>query len=282
MTNIELESENQYEKILQEIDELLREEKIDESNERIKSFIEARLNRIREITIPHEISTESNGFISGYIHPDSKVYRSRLFDPFMLDDDESYVELLKGLHALKNSPTWKDRPLRSIVPAALLYSIANYFGINYSVQNEPLNRQFYMDHTSVDSDPIHLRELKGKGLAVCPEIAGLAQNFATFLGTNSNLVLGECKLDEKLKEEFHAYNILETERGRFIVDFTNPVLIRDGENSIVNFAPSVYPISEEDFEKIKSHQSIEVKHTNYLQEEGQTLPSEEVTRIYGG
>ena len=72
--------------------------------------------------------------------------------------------------------------------------------------------------------------------------------------------------------------------GYFIFDPTNPHLnFEKDTNKVLNYYPSVYPISEENFNAIKNGGLVNVKHEDMISDsDGNFFEKKTSERIYGG
>ena len=274
-------SSGEYERILAEIDSVLA--KPDEQKpEAIDVFIGGRVNELTASSQPRNISIAE--FYQGFIHPESNIRRSFIVDPFRIDDTDIYSELIQNIGELKNMPGWDQKITRELMPTAVLYTIAKYFGNAVGTSGtENRNQQFYMDSTTSESQGISIKELKGRGIGVCAEKAGVCQNLLSFAGLDSTLVLSDkCQLAGE-KENLYAYNIIHTERGYFIFDPTNPEQhTQQDTRALVNYSPVFYPITIEQYQNLKSGGTVEISHTDYVVTDSGTKQPEVSKRIYGG
>ncbi len=256
--------ENSYQDVLKEIDVLLTEENLEQQSKAIEQYTNQRLAELTSVVKPVNISIQENPFYKGFIHPESKIKRSFIVDPFQLDDQEIYSHLIKNIGEIKASPGWNEKTTRVIIPTAVLYTVAKYFGNFVGYQDtDAKNREFYMDKTTTESDSVSIKELEGKGIAVCAEKAALSQNLLSFMGIDSTLVFSDkCQFDGE-KEGLHAFNIVHTENGFFIFDPTNPEQHRDAEGKLANYLPNFYPISNEQYQSLQESGTVEVQHKDY-------------------
>jgi hypothetical protein len=271
-----------YEEFLYEIEKNL------DNPEKLKSWIENRLTELKNKSEPLQIGFNYKRWYSDFIHPESETYRSMWVDPFRVDDDSLYEEMISVMKDFKDNPSWKDKPLRSMMPYVIQHTIVKYFGnLTANGNTEANNQEFYRVHSVDESFPAHisLGELKEKRIAVCAEKASVAQNLTTVLGLESNLVMSSnCKLLPEEKEELHAFNIWRTKKGYFIFDPTNPMLkIEKETNTIKSYNPAIYPISEDEFKKIKDGGVVSVQNEDiFCDSKGDILEKKLTERIYGG
>lgn len=271
----------------EEYDEIINKiEKIIENPEEIELFIKERLLELKKNNNPVEISTLSKQWYSGFIHPDSIIRRSFMVEPFRVNDDLVYQDLFSIMKEFKNSTVRKNKTLKEMMPSVVNHTIVKYFGnfISYS-DTEQKNQDFYLNHDNPNLPNVSLSELKGKGIAVCAEKSALAENLTSFLGLESYLVVSNsCKANPDDKNGLHAYNIWKTKNGYFIFDPTNPHLnFEKDTNKVLNYYPSVYPISEENFNAIKNGGLVNVKHEDMISDsDGNFFEKKTSERIYGG
>lgn len=229
-------------------------------------------------TISHMVNKHHEGIIL----PNVEIKRTPFLDGFKINDPEIYNLLINTIKEFKQMPGWQAKTTREIIPTAILTCVSRYFGNMHSDGNtEGRNQEFYLDRSSVDSEPIGLSELKDKKNAVCAEKAALTQNLLAFAGLQPEMIMAECELVSG-KKEMHAYNLVHTARGYSLFDPTNSKLYYDKDGKIVNFSPSIYPLGGEQYAQIKNGQKIEVVHSDYKQDEAGSWKAVEVKRIYGG
>lgn len=272
--------EKSYEEILNEIEEVI------DDPEKVKSFIVNRLSELSKVSNPTEIGAMTNTFYSGFINPKTKIRRSYTVDPFTLNDESVYADLFSALKKFRESPAWKDQPLRAMIPFVVQHTVADYFGNLVSdSRTENDNRKFYMDNSYDESPDISIGNLKGMGFAVCAEKASLSQNLTSFLGLESYLVNSNtCQLIPDGDSGGHAFNIWKTTKGYFIFDPANPQLtLEEGTQKVLTYAPAVYPISEETLVSMKNGGTGKVQHVDVISGVDGNLVEKKVSeRIYGG
>lgn len=245
-------------------------------------FIRQRLiDILRNDVRPRSITIFSPPY-DGFIHPDSEIKPTMFLDGFNLNDNTIYTLILDNIRLYKKDPRWADKNIRHIVPYAVLKTVGDYFG-NYLGYREleTQHHAFYMDNSSSDSEAIPLSELRGKNIAMCTEKAALVQNLLAFLGYQTQLCLSQaCQIGEKA--EPHAFNIITTDRGRFIFDPTNPIIVTDTDGNLINILPASYVLTEEQYLNLIKGNTIIVEHTDFHLIQGQYQPSEKHIRKYGG
>lgn len=271
--------------VLSEIDEILKIEDQEAKKQRVSDFIAERLNSLTEATTPKEISLLLPAY-KGFIHPESGIRRNFLVDPFHIDDDELYGVLLDTLGEFRELSNWQGKSLREIVPFAVIRAIGKYYG-NYWAYSatEAENQEFYMERSTATSENISLKELKGRGFAVCAEKASAAQNLLSFLGYDIDLIASsKCRLESPEQDDRggHMFNVISSESGRFIFDSTNPSLLTDEEGKVVNFLPANYRIAEEEYQGLIKGGQVEVVHNDGKWDGKQAIKGPDQKRIYGG
>lgn len=282
MQNTEIKNINpdRYTERLNLIENIVNENNEEQENK----FIDSELQRLDSDTEKKMLSLMSNNFYEGYINSHSEVKRTFMFDGFMVDDPDLYKELFKTIRMFKQTPGWENMPFRQIALNAVQWTLHSYFGNALANQNtEQLNRDLYMNHISVDSENIHLSELKGKALAVCAEKAASAQNLIVFLGLDSYLVFSpESKLmPDNDKGEAHAYNIIKSDNGLTLYDPTNLARIGMTPDGKQNYGSYLYKLTEEQFETLKTGGEVPVTIKESVVKDGK-IEEVESTRIYGG
>lgn len=275
-------NKNSYEEILNEV------EKIIDDPEQIKVFIERRLNELKKGSNKVEIGAVSKQWHEGFIHPDSRIRRSYLVDPFQMDDDSIYQDMFSVIKRFKEHPGWKDKPIKQMIAFIIQHTIADYFGNLVSYPNTDMdNRLFYMEHDDPTiTSEISISELKGKNIGVCAEKSAASENLSSFLGLESYYIISNtCIINPEDKgRTSHAFNIWKTQKGYFIYDSTNPALnLEQDTNKILDYNPAVYPITDEEFNKIKNGGTAIVKHFDRVSDSsGNVLETKTTERVYGG
>ena len=247
-------------------------------------LINERLSELLASSRPTELSLITAKAHAGFVHPESKVIRNYMVDALHPNDDEVYKVFLDTIGEFYQVSAWKERGIKQITFNAINRAVGKYFGNHYGTKNtEGMNQELYLDHTAADSDDINLSELKGKNLAVCAEKATVAQNLLTFMGIESTLIFSSnCRLTEGEPTTGHAYPIFRTEKGIFIYDPTNPIIALDTEEKVSSVYPAIYPINEEEYERLMSGGEVEVSHSDLKTVDGALVKDEPQKRIYAG
>lgn len=249
-----------------------------------RRYVEKRLANLSETAKSGEMSHIGRGIHRGFLGPKMEIRRNMLVDPFIVDDPDLYMNLFEVIRTFKEVKSWKEKSLREIMPNAIQWTLSKYFGNIAAGPNTDLqNREFYIDHTSSDSLPISIKELKGKGFAVCAEKSAAAQNLLTFVGMESELIAsGGCRIPEESEEGVHSYLLVHGPKGEMIYDPTNPRLVTDKDGQLTSYSPALYPISEEQSKHLISGKLITVEHVdNKIDENNQIIPDKS-NRIYAG
>jgi hypothetical protein len=275
---VRVHNEDAFSAMVSQIDNVLNSDE-----DYTRNFIDRRLGELQEgakkvNTISHMVNNHHEGFLI----PTAEIKRTPFLDGFRINDPEIYSLLISTVKEFKQMPGWQSKTTREIMPSAITTCISRYFGnIRSDGNTEGLNQEFYLNHSSVDSESINLSNLKDRKIAMCAEKAALAQNLLAFVGLQPEMIMAECELTPGTKE-MHAYNLVHTSKGYFLFDPTNPKIYYDKDSRIVNYHPSIYPISSDQYEQINSGQKIEVTHVDNKQDEAGDWKSIEVKRIYGG
>lgn len=175
-------------------------------------------------------------------------------------------------------------PFRSLALNSIQWTLHSYFGNALAGPNtESDNREFYMDHNSVDSELIHLSELKGKGFAVCAEKAAAAQNLIVFLGLDSYLVnSSRSKLTpDDEKGTAHAYNIIKSENGLTLYDPTNMARTGSTPEGKQSYNSFLYKLTEEQFQTLKAGGEVPIVFKESIVKDGK-IEEVQTQRVYGG
>ena len=266
-----------YEELSAELEEIIHDD------EKIREFIRRRVGELESTATPIEISAFANRSYSGFIHPDSRVRRSFMVDPFHVDDAELYFDFVQTLREIM-AASQDGSPIRGSIIPAIQHEIARYFGnLTASSSAEDKNREFYSEHSQDGAPNISIKDLKGKRIGVCAEKAAVAQNLASFMGMTSTFIAGGARFIPESKEEFHAFNIVQTSLGQFLFDPTNPKLATDEENKVVNYAPAFYPLTVEQVQELMKGGSVSVKHElRVLGKDGAVIREDIQERTYIG
>lgn len=255
---------------------------LDESQQ--KQFILDRIQTLEsQATVPPEIDQLSNPIHSGYISKKTGIRRHVMVDPVYLDDDSIYEQYLRDVcKRLKETEVTPENISRATL-GAVQTTIADYTGNAYGYQGvEDKNRDFYLERSDVDAEPISIKELKQKGFAVCAEKAALAQNILSFAGFDSSLIMSRDSELQPGHKEAHAYNVFHTSRGYFLYDPTNLQFNYNADGSISTSRLAVYSISEEQYNGIlQGGDPVSVTHVeSHKQADGEEKKIECV-RVYG-
>lgn len=272
--------------ILFEVGRVISEDDSSKRKKVIEQFVEDRVAQLTQDSSTRELSVVAGTPHRGFIHPDSPVRRSYIVDPVRVNDNGLYYQLLDSIRQYRESPGWQAKSLREIAPPAVIKTLGDYFGNATSSQDANVrNKEFYSDRVSAYSEDVDLEELRGKGIAVCTEKAAAAQNLLTFLGYDSQLVMSnKCRLNSPDADDIegHAYIVINSDKGHFIFDPTNPIAATNKDGTLQAVFPANYPISEEAYQTLMSGGQVEVTHHD-LKWDGETYTKEEgVKRVYGG
>lgn len=271
--------------IIGRIDQIMAESDAARKGQMIKQLIDERLAKLLENCPTREVSLMSRP-CDHFLRPESTIRRSFLVDPFHLDDPDIYPRLFDMISEIKSLPAWAGQNVRAILPSAILGTINEYFG-NYCATDdtESKSQRFYLEHSTVDSPDISLKDLKGQKIAVCSEKAGTAQNLLHFVGIDAILMTSsKCQLSTTGGPDAtaHVYNLLRTPNGYFIFDPTNPGLIKDSNGKTINYYPAIYKISEDEYAAIMAGGTTEVEHKDLVRREDGSQEVKLSKRIYGG
>ncbi len=252
--------------------------------EKWDQYIENRVAELEKTSTKKGINLITNTHNKGYINPQSEVKRVAILRGFAVNDNSAYKTFLESLKLYRDHPNYKDKNIKSYIPNAIQWTIGKYFGNFLADENtEYDNQEFYFEHSGYDSpeEPINLSEFRGKNIGVCVEKSALANNLIIFADANSELLLADCSIEQD-KEEGHAYNIITTEKGKFIYDATNPINTYNKDQNTNSYQPALYPISSEQYEQlINNNGKITVEHPWYTIENGNTEVKQK-SRVYAG
>jgi hypothetical protein len=269
-----------FEESLQKLDEI---SDADTDPKVASEFVTERVKSLTEKSVRHDISAMTGTRHEGWIHPDSEVRRTFIVDPVNINDDQAYTVLIDVLKQMK-AAGWKERGMRATLMPAIQHAIGTYFGNHYATEHtEMQNREFYIDHVSVDSANVSLSELRGKGFAVCAEKAALAQNMLAFAGMQTELILSNCQLIPGSEKELHTYNIISSDGSKHaLYDPTNPIFLNDENGKLLSTQPSIHPLTDEQYQSLIRGESVTVKHQSYKKSGDKWELESEHDSIYAG
>lgn len=278
---VEIKTRDTLEETLADIQQIIEIEDEEKRQEEMGRFIKIKLTELQKEHPPKApIALWNSKAESGFLHEETEIKRNIIVDPFKVNDPEIYTYLLDSFANFYTA--WNRPAMRGVIGYAVIYALGNYFGNFYSSQNtERDSREFYMDRSSSDSEPIDLREFKGKQIAVCAEKASVAHNYLKFLAIDSHLIFSErCKLTTD-SEEAHAYICFSTPNGQFIFDPTNSIIVKNAEGMVNSVEPALYKITPEQFGMLVQRKGGEVTviHKNKTWD-GQQYLFDETERTY--
>ncbi|MBI5153123.1 MAG: hypothetical protein HZA36_01555 [Parcubacteria group bacterium] len=269
----------EYIKILGELEHI-----VGTTEEEEYKYIEKRITDLSQNTEEGEVSHVGRKTHKGFLGSKMKIRRNMMVDPLVIDDTVLYKNLLETLQMFKTTPGWEGRTLREIMPHAVQWTLSKYFGNAVAGDNTEIqNREFYLDHTTSESQAISIKELAGKGFAVCAEKGAAAQNLLAFVGLESTLVAStDCRIPTESNEEAHYFILLHTPRGNIIYDPTNPQLTLDRDNKLISYSPAMYLITEDQARRLISGESITVEHNDIKTNEDGEKTEIRSNRLYAG
>lgn len=265
----------EYDKILNTLEEITKEQDVKKQSNMINDFVSQRQLQLENNSIAKTISPIGNMINDGYIHPDTLVNFGGATVPLKFDSkamSDIYRIFLKQLIEIKQQ---SELSVRQLIPYVIQNTIYDYFKSETPVENHVEARKAYYEELydkNVEFIPID--ELKSKGFPLCTERACIAQNIITFVGIDSLLVCSYLQIGENGKESSHHYNLLKTKNGCFIYDPMNPTANGLG----------MFRISQEQYEALlKSEPNPKVK-INYVEKvkNGDATIDTKKTRIYWG
>lgn len=213
---------------------------------KLADLVDARLTALESVQTLDVLAAVTQ-LHRGPLHPDATVEARSGLPGFMLNDRAPYELLLSYL--AKEVPAG-ERSAAGVRKAALtqvLWTVGTYFGnFDGSPERDARRQQRYMDASAETTFTI--RDFAGTGYAMCVEKAALAQNLLAFLGYDTELFCTRMSVGADAPVG-HAFNVIHTERGRFLVDFSNPIRVSlpDGGYS---FTPNVHRISDDHYREL--------------------------------
>ncbi len=217
----------------------------------------------------------------GFIGETTKIKRGASAE-FQLDDETAYLDFADTLQEVRAQIG--DKSIGDYLPYAVFRHIGKYFG-NYvsNNQTESSNQAFYAEQADKidlgEAAKTSISDMKGMGIAVCAEKAALAQNLFQIAGMESKLVSGGVSGGQEQSGLGHYYNIISSENGSYLVDVTNPV-VYSREGQMVNFNPSIYPLTQDQMASLEGIKPIEVTHTDYEIGDDNSLTPRETKLTY--
>lgn len=205
--------------------------------------IRQRLDELKSGAIPR-VYTLLTKVEASFIHPRSEIWQGVWSTGFCIDDS-SICSLLIGSLSTLDELSNSRRPFSQVLANSIQEVTSQYFG-DHDPNNNNMRNKLYPSRW-VSEEPVSITKLKGKSMAACSEWAGIANNLMTFCGVTSSLVLSpSCDFGDG-KEPFHAYLILDNKGEKFINDPINPFYIFTPDGKIVGSVPSIYPITDQQF-----------------------------------
>lgn len=207
------------------------------------------------------IGIDSNCFYVGYARRGLRVvYGLSYGHENIVSNDGNYYYLDDDSYVLEFCKYIQDKEVNNE------YELFNYiikFIYNYFRRIKDIDRyeMFKMIKQSKKNyyDPIKehkFSEFKGKGNAMCSEIAVVAGNILNVFGMDTHIVIGHVKIDGE-EESAHAYNMIsytETETGEeidAIIDFSHHTEVCDINYKNIMYVPFIGEIEKLDTELVK-------------------------------
>ena len=95
-----------------------------------KEYIDNRLIELNKSGSTENFGIMYSKIINGFIKSEAKIQRSPMVEPFHLDDPEMYSYIFSTIKKFKETDTWKDKELNSMIIPVIQHAISNYFGNN--------------------------------------------------------------------------------------------------------------------------------------------------------
>jgi hypothetical protein len=249
-----------YEEVLHRIEELL-----DATPDQVNAFIENRLHNLESNSDPNlELSHIGNNQYEGFISQKADIVRNFICDRLHVDDPEIFRLFFDTIRTFKKTPGWDCKTVREILPFAVQWTLASYFGNHTgTTKGEMRNRAIYMDVTTAESTGLSVRALRNENCGVCCEKASAAQNLLSFVGAESRIVFSaKCELPEgNTGGDAHVYILLKTSTGKYLYDPANPSAVLDAEaNTLISCMPEIHKLTDEDYDAIVSGKDVTVTH----------------------
>lgn len=215
------------------------------NSDNIQEIINERLKYLNSEEYKRECVVDRNQYdivtlIKGHISPNVRVDFSAgvTENGYMYDDDSIYIDFLNNI---KNCVETSGVKAKSSIVKALKKSVLEYFGDTFDEkmfecykslddarEHYPIDLVMkWCEENNIDflkrpdDIQISISKIKGLGISMCSERAALVQQLLTFIGAECYYVACECRLEDNDKEQGHAYNVMRSEKGIFIIDLTN-------------------------------------------------------------
>lgn len=280
---IEADVVGNIEKICGDIDSFLGNEA--EFSNLSQKYIKNRLLELKEEPpSPEELRIEfdnHNGW-NGFMHENTKIFASGMWNGFVLDDDNIYTELLGVMHDMRNNSTWADDSAKSMSGQAVGIAVRRYFDNTLSNDSAPVERRhIYNNNSGIGiGKSFSIKEFKGKASAECIEKASVGNNLFCFLGFDSSLIISTHTKIRDGMDDPHAYLYVNDGKVRRIVDLTNPSCTFDANDKLLSTQVAVYKLSDEQQALFESGESITIQHNDYIVNEDGSKTPKSSARMY--
>lgn len=245
---------------------------------------DARLNEIVETRRALIDGSPMLDFLAAYtqlhrgpLHPSADIEARSGMPAFQLNDNAPYAMLLANIAEHLSPPQRTAAGVRQSAITQVLWTLGQYFGnFEGSPDRDTARQRMYLegapDHT------FSIADFRNTGVGMCVEKAALAQNLLAFLGYDTEL-FGTRMVAQGQPPEGHAFNVIHTDKGRFLLDFSNPVQVHlpNGERSYI---PNVQRLSDEEYRALLSGPGVTVTLTHLDFDGTATTPRESIGATY--
>lgn len=189
---------------------------------------------------------EDMKYYKGFINKDSRIR-------FTKENIETYGMKTTDYFYGFATMVWKNESINNpyTFMRALLSYIIYYFGKSkFEVDTREdflLNKAGFFDGLEdrqyfENVKKLAIGDLRGKGMAMCTERAAIAQNILSLFNFETYYAIGKVRQGDK--EEYHAFNIVKSNDGYTLVDFSMPVLVKT-KNGKIKSHPFLGTITED-------------------------------------
>ena len=231
---------------------------------------------------------EESTIIKGMISPESKVWVN-FFENHKFQLDKKGME--KIIKEFENIWSGIEPNLQKSLYAILfiIYEVLiKFYKYNNDMSEEELSIRESIRNKKYEEacdNCLSLSEIEGLNIALCIEFSSVAHQLLTILEKSniidyeSHIVNSFCSFGENITDK-HSFLVLKNKQKptvQYLVDIINPLQVKKNETSEPKFGLAMYPITEEDYQRIKEGKGITPKSI-YEQDEMSIVDEK---RLYG-
>lgn len=152
----------------------------------------------------------------------------------------------------------------------LEYYINLYFGLPQGTSRENIFNDVAWKNTTTDEEYFSALQkndigmLKNKGAALCTERSAVAEQILSVLGFEVYYCMGCVDLGNNHQEP-HCFNIIKTNKGYVLLDYSCPVKEYNTDNTLRAFYPFIAGITNEEFADFINENKLK-SYSNYRYE----------------